>query len=36
MAQEWISEMNSKPTPTYQAAKEECDDLFKEMQRNYF
>ena len=36
MAQEWISEMNNKPTPTYRAAKEECDDLFKEMQRNYF
>ena len=36
MAQEWISEMNNKPTPTYQAAKEECDNLFKEIQRNYF
>ena len=35
MAQEWISEMNSKPTPTYQAAKKECDSLFKEIQRNY-
>ncbi|MDC0207824.1 penicillin acylase family protein [Pseudomonadota bacterium] len=36
MAQEWISEMNNKPTPSYQAAKEECDNLFKEIQRNYF
>ena len=35
MAQEWISEMNSKPAPTYQAAKKECDSLFKEIQRNY-
>ena len=35
MAQEWISEMNSKPKPTYQAAKKECDSLFKEIQRNY-
>jgi acyl-homoserine lactone acylase PvdQ len=35
MAQEWISEMNGKPTPTYEAAKEECDSLFKEIQRNY-
>jgi len=35
MAQEWISEMNSKPTPTYQAAKKECDSLFKEIQRNF-
>ena len=35
MAQEWISEMNSKPTPTYQAAKKECDSLFKEIQRKY-
>jgi len=35
MAQEWISEMNGKPTPTYQAAKKECDSLFKEIQRNY-
>ena len=35
MAQEWISEMNSKPTPTYQAAKKECDSLFKEIQRSY-
>ena len=35
MAQEWISEMNSKPTPTYQAAKKECDSLFKKIQRNY-
>tara|TARA_Y100001970_G_scaffold226219_1_gene279640 strand:+ start:18449 stop:20398 length:1950 start_codon:yes stop_codon:yes gene_type:complete len=35
MAQEWISEMNSKPIPTYQAAKKECDSLFREIQRNY-
>ena len=35
MAQEWISEMNSKPIPTYQAAKKECDSLFNEIQRNY-
>ena len=35
MAQEWISEMNGKPTPSYQAAKEECDSLFGEIKRNY-
>ncbi len=35
MAQEWISEMNGKPTPSYQAAKEECDGLFGEIKRNY-
>ncbi|MDA8544144.1 penicillin acylase family protein, partial [Gammaproteobacteria bacterium] len=35
MAQEWISEMNSKPTPSYKSAKQECDNLFKKIQRNY-
>jgi acyl-homoserine lactone acylase PvdQ len=35
MAQEWISEMNSKPTPSYKSAKQECDSLFQKIQRNY-
>ena len=35
MAQEWISEMNSKPTPSYKLAKQECDSLFQKIQRNY-
>ena len=35
MAQEWISEMNSKPTPSYKSAKQECDNLFQKIQRNY-
>ena len=29
MAQEWISEMNSKPTPTYQAAKKDATAYLK-------
>lgn len=35
MAQEWISEMNTKPTPSYESAKQECDSLFKQIQRSY-
>jgi acyl-homoserine lactone acylase PvdQ len=35
MAQEWISEMNSKPTPSFKSAKQECDNLFQKIQRNY-
>jgi penicillin amidase/acyl-homoserine-lactone acylase len=35
MAQEWISEMNSKPTPSHKLAKQECDSLFQKIQRNY-
>ena len=35
MAQEWISEINNKPTPSYKSAQKECDDLFKTIQRNY-
>ena len=35
MAQEWISEMNSKPTPSYKSAKQECDSLFQKIQRSY-
>jgi hypothetical protein len=34
MAQDWISEMNGKPTPTYEAAKEECDSFLRNS-RNY-
>ena len=35
MAQEWISEMNTKPTPSYESAKQECDSLFQQIQRSY-
>ena len=35
MAQEWISEINNKPTPSYESAQKECNDLFKTIQRNY-
>ena len=35
MAQEWISEINNKPTPSYKSAQKECNDLFKTIQRNY-
>jgi acyl-homoserine-lactone acylase len=31
MAQECISEMNSKPTPSYKSAKQECDSLFQKI-----
>ncbi|MDA8924567.1 penicillin acylase family protein [Gammaproteobacteria bacterium] len=33
MAQEWISEMNSQSTPSYQTVKASCDDLFKTIGR---
>ena len=30
MAQEWISEMNSKSTPSYESAKAECEVFLKQ------
>jgi hypothetical protein len=36
MAQEWISEMNSKPTPSYDSAKQECESIFTTIKREYY
>ena len=35
MAQEWISEMNSKSTPSYESAKAECESIFKTIKRDF-
>ena len=35
MAQEWMSEMNSKPTPSYDSAKQECESIFATIKRKY-
>ena len=35
MAQEWISEMNSKPTPSYESSRKECEKISSTMGRNY-
>jgi acyl-homoserine lactone acylase PvdQ len=35
MAQEWISEMNSKLTPSYESSMQECEKIFSEMGRSY-
>ena len=33
MAQEWIAEMNSQPTPSFQTVKKACDGLFNKIGR---
>ena len=35
MAQEWISEMNSNPAPSYDSAKQECDSIFHKINREF-
>ena len=35
MAQEWISEMNNKSTPSYESAKKECENIFKTIKRDF-
>ena len=35
MAQEWIAEMNSKSTPSYESAKKECESIFKTIKRDF-
>jgi len=35
MAQEWISEMNSSPAPSYDSAKQECDSIFNKINRKF-
>ena len=35
MAQEWISEMNSNPAPSYDSAKQKCDSIFNKINRKF-
>ena len=35
MAQEWIAEMNSKSTPSYESARKECENIFKTIKRDF-